>query len=371
MKNLIQISAFIIGATLLLSGNAVAERKKYSHDEVKDVIYTLTNEVDGNAVLAFDHLGHGKIRPAGRFETGGTGTGAGLGNQGALALTENGRFLFAVNPGSHDISVFRVLLRGGLKLIDQAEQEGMMPVSIAVSYNRVYVVNAGDDSIYGFRFYPRLGQLRPLPHSHQALSADATAPAQISFNRSGDTLVVTEKATNKITIFSLNEWGMPVERHSIDSAGVTPFGFAFGKRDQFFVSEAQGGAADAATVSSYRLLNNGSAELINGAVAVGQTAACWLATTPNGRIAFTANTPAGTISSFAIDRAGNLTLLDPVAAEESGPRDLAMSEDGKTLFSVSGGDNSIGIYRVRRGGELKKLPGIGNLPPAFTGLAIR
>ena len=40
--------------------------------------------------------------------TGGLGTGAGLGSQGALAFSDNGRWLFAVNAGSNDISAFAV-----------------------------------------------------------------------------------------------------------------------------------------------------------------------------------------------------------------------------------------------------------------------
>jgi hypothetical protein len=42
-----------------------------------------------------------------------------------------------------------------------------------------------------------------------------------------------------------------------DSAGTTPFGFAFGKRGQLPVSEAFGGAADASATSSCRLGSDG------------------------------------------------------------------------------------------------------------------
>ena len=53
----------------------------------------------------------------GRCATGGTGTGGGLGNQGALAFSKNGDYLFAVNPGSNNLSVFSVGKNGKLKLI--------------------------------------------------------------------------------------------------------------------------------------------------------------------------------------------------------------------------------------------------------------
>lgn len=335
-----------------------------------DTVYTLSNDAARNEVLAFRHRGRGRMEPAGRFATGGTGTGSGLGNQGALALSENERYLFAVNAGSNDVSVFRIRY-GGLQLVDRASEDGVTPVSVAVSHNRVYVVNAGDDSIFGFRFDPYRGKLSPLPGSHHKLSGEGTAPAQISFDRGGNALVVTEKATNKITTFTLNEDGTPAERHVVDSAGTTPFGFAFGKRGQFFVSEAQGGAPGGATVSSYELQEDGRVRVIDGAVAVGQSAACWLAATPNGRIAFTADTPANAISSFAIDFAGNLSLLQTRAAEESRPTDLAVSSDGRMLYTLSGGDRSIGVYRIRKAGTLEKLDDLGSLPSGVTGLIVR
>ncbi|MGR9087908.1 MAG: lactonase family protein, partial [Gammaproteobacteria bacterium] len=294
----------------------------------------------------------------------------GLGNQGALALSKNERYLFAVNAGSDDLSVFRVS-KFGLELLDRAQVSGDEPVSVTVDHNLVYVVNAGDDSIFGFRFDPRKGKLRPLPESYRALSATGTAPAQISFNPEGDTLAITEKATNKITTFALDDNGLPASRHTLDSAGTTPFGFSFGKRDRFFVSEAAGGSANASTVSSYEILEDGAARLLDGAVAVGQTAACWLATVTNGRIAFTANTPADSISSFAIDRAGNLTLLENIAAQEDGPRDMAISDDGRTMYTLNGGSNTIGVYRVSAKGKLQKLQSIDRLPAGFTGLVVR
>lgn len=342
----------------------------YGSNAALETVYTQSNDADHNEILAFRRNGTGAMEPVGRFATGGTGTGAGLGNQGALALNENERYLFAVNAGSNDVSVFRIR-RQGLELLHVAAEDGLTPVSVTVSRNRVYVVNTGDDSIFGFRFDPRSGKLKPLPDSHRKLSGNGSAPAQISFNRSAGSLVVTEKTANKITVFSLNDAAVPEARFVLDSAGTTPFGFAFGKRDQFFVSEAQGGAQNGATVSSYQLLADGGARLIDGAVAVGQTAACWLAVTPNGRTAFTANTPAGSLSAFAIDAAGNMKLLQSIAAEETGPRDLAISPDGKRLYSLNGGDNSIAVYRIRKGGVLHKLQSFYDLPEAFTGLVVR
>lgn len=338
--------------------------------DANDRVYTLSNNPGQNEVLVFERFSNGRMQPAGSYPTGGAGTGGGLGNQGALALSDNQRYLFAVNAGSNDLSVFRIE-RDGLKLIDRVAEKGLTPVSVTVSHDRAYVVNSGDDSIFGYEFRPDTGKLKPLPKSYRKLSADGSGPAQISFDRDAETLVVTEKATNKITSFSLNDDGIPRERHVIDSAGVTPFGFSFGKHERFFVSEAQAGAVNGATVSAYQLLEDGTAQLIDGAIAVGQTAACWLVTTPNGKLAFTADTPASAISSFAIDRSGHLSLLNSKAAAEIRPTDLAMAPDGSVLYTLSGGEQSIGIYRVGKTGSLDKLDSFDGLPAGATGLVVR
>jgi hypothetical protein len=66
-----------------------------------------------------------------------------------------------------------------------------------------------------------------------------------------------------------------------------------------------------------------------------------------------------------------LSLLQTRAAEENRPTDLAVSTDGTVLYTLSGGDHSIGIYRIRRGGALEKLESLDSLPAGVTGLVVR
>src|ERR1043165_1941400 len=85
----------------LSAGRPVAAQS----DNTPGVVYTLTNQVAGNSVAVFDRAADGSRTSAGIVSTGGTGTGAGLGSQGALALSRDGQWLLAVNAGSNDISV--------------------------------------------------------------------------------------------------------------------------------------------------------------------------------------------------------------------------------------------------------------------------
>jgi 6-phosphogluconolactonase (cycloisomerase 2 family) len=144
----------------------------------------------------------------------------------------------------------------GIALAEVVDSGGIRPISLTVHDRTLYVLNAGGSgNISGFRVRSN-GRLSALEGSTQPLSnggvGDAPGPAQISFSPDGDLLVVTEKATNLIDIYQLDEAiaGPPVTH---PSAGQTPFGFAFGKRDQLIVSEAFGGASGASALSSYQL----------------------------------------------------------------------------------------------------------------------
>src|SRR5687768_7254962 len=75
-------------------------------------VYTITNAADGNEVVVFRRANDGSLVQHETVSTGGLGTGAGLGSQGAVILNKNGRWLFAVNAGSNEISVFRVRQNG-------------------------------------------------------------------------------------------------------------------------------------------------------------------------------------------------------------------------------------------------------------------
>ncbi|MCG8315242.1 MAG: beta-propeller fold lactonase family protein, partial [Pseudomonadales bacterium] len=185
----------------------------------------MTNAVEGNEILIFKHKKHQGLIQVKRVSANGVGTGSGLGNQGGLVVSEKFPLLFVVNAGSDTISMFKIG-NNDLHLLDTISSQGVRPVSIAVNKNRVYVLNAGSDSIAGFKVNYH-GKLVPIAESVRTLSGTGTAAAQISFSPRGDFLIVTEKATNTIVTFVLDEDNLPGEANVNASAGVTPFGFAF------------------------------------------------------------------------------------------------------------------------------------------------
>ncbi|MEJ2593148.1 MAG: beta-propeller fold lactonase family protein [Candidatus Thiodiazotropha sp.] len=339
----------------------------------------MTNAYAGNKVLVFDRDRRGALTPAGEYPTEGLGTDAGLGNQGAVILDPANRWLFVVNPGSDDISVFAVQ-DDGLSLVDRAASNGRQPVSLTYSHNRLYVLNAGgsvgdSDNISGFDVGAD-GKLTPIVGSTRPLSADSVGPAQIQFNADGDVLVVTEKGTNTIVTYVLDASGSPGAPLPQVSVGPTPFGFAFGKRDQLFVSEAAGGAAGASSVSSYALMKDGVLDVIDPSVTTTETAACWVVVSNDGRYAYTTNAGSGTVSGYAIGFDGGLKLLNRNGiagrtGKGSAPIDMSLSNDGRNLYTLNSGNASISVFRVRSDGGLIRMHSQWNLPATANGLAAR
>lgn len=360
-----------IVATLLVGSAAlVANVDAQTNSFAAGAAYTSTNSASGNAVAIYTRAVDGTVTFDQFVSTGGTGTGAGLGDQGAVVLSSNERWLYVVNAGSNTLSVFRVLDHG-LQLVDEQRTGGRTPISVSQFGDLVYVVHSGSSSITGFR-QGLDGKIAYLPNSRRPLSGVNVGAAQIAFSRDGRDLYVTEKATSSITQFRLDENGIPGLAFTTPSAGPTPFGFAFGFRDQLIVSEAHAGAAGAGTVSSYERQANGHIAPITASLADFQSAPCWIATTPDQRIAFTTNAASATVSSYRIAFDGQLTLLDATAAlTDAGPTDMAITPDGK-FFYVRNNAGSIGDYRIENSGALTPIPGTNNaLPAGSAGLAVR
>lgn len=337
-------------------------------------VYTITNASDGNEVAVYTRANDGSLSFQASYPTGGLGSGVDLGSQGAVILSENGRRLFAVNAGSNQISVFAVK-NSGLQLLDVADSRGSTPISLTLSGRILYVLNAGGSgNISGFQVREN-GKLAALAGSTRPLSNGGSGaspqPAQISFRPDGRLLVVTEKATNLIDLYAVRDGiaGHPVTR---PSAGTTPFGFAFAKRQDLIVSEAFGGAPNASAVSSYQADRN-TLHVISPSVGTTQTAACWVVISKDDKYAYVTNAGSGSISSYRIARNGAITLLDAQAGltgDGSSPIDMALSSNGKYLYALGAMSNTISSFRVNANGSLTALGNV-SVPDTAVGLAAR
>ena len=351
----------LAAAALLITTGATASA------DAPGAVYALTNSPGGNAVVVYDRRGDGSLTPASSFATGGAGTGAGLGSQGAVIVSDDHRLLFAVNAGSNSISSFRVR-PDGLELADTAPSGGSMPTSVAFSRGLLYVLNAGvPNNISGFAV-DNGGNLTPIADSARPLSADSTAPAQVGFSNSGDTVIVTERATNRIDTYTVAPTGSLAGPFVHVSAGPTPFGFAVDKRDTLLVSEAGAGGG----ASTYRIGSGGALTPVSAMVMTGQRAACWAVVTKNGRYGYVTNAGTGNISGVAIGHDGSASLLDAdgvTAVTGGNPTDVALSGNSRFLYARVSATNEIAGFRIGSDGSLAELPSLTGTPDGLAGLA--
>jgi 6-phosphogluconolactonase len=197
---------------------------------VVGAVYTIDNAAAGNNVMRFDRLFDGSLMSSGNFSTQGKGTGAALASQGAVTLSDDGNWLFVVDAGSNEITVFQI---NGTSFMfsDKVSSQGTAPISITVNDNWVYVLNNGSattlGNIAGFKLNSTTGKLAFITGSNQPLSGmPNTSPEQIGFSPRGNLLVVTEKAAN-ITDVYLVKAGVAGAPNAMPSVGIGPYGFAF------------------------------------------------------------------------------------------------------------------------------------------------
>jgi len=181
--------AFALVAVSAVVGTARAQAAQ------SQTAFTISNDAAGHRVVVMVRASGGGMHRVGSVRTGGHGTGVNLGSEGALALSPDGGRLYAVNAGSNTLSVMGV--SGDHVWREQViGSGGSQPISVTASWNRVYVLNAGDGSVTGFRVTSH--GLSRIARGHRALAASGSGPAQVALTPSGSALVVTNKTTNTI-----------------------------------------------------------------------------------------------------------------------------------------------------------------------------
>jgi 6-phosphogluconolactonase (cycloisomerase 2 family) len=266
------------------------------------------------------------------------------------------------------VSTFKLRERD-MQLVSVVSSGGVHPISVTEHDDLVYVLNDGAaGNVAGFR--NERGTLKPIGGSVRGLSASTgTLPAQVGFSDDGEALVVTEKGTSKLTSYRVRDNGSIATPIVTPSPGLTPFGFAFNRRNQLLVTEAV-----ASGVSSYRFRDADPARpvVVSASVLDTQAAACWIAITPNGRYAYVANAGTSTVSSYRIATGGQIELLSAVAGAMpagSGPTDTAVSSNGRNLYVLDGRTFSIAAFAVGGDGTLAEQTVVTGLPLHVVGLA--
>jgi 6-phosphogluconolactonase (cycloisomerase 2 family) len=319
-------------------------------------VYALTNDPAGNGVIAFRRAVDGTLASLGTFATQGRGTGGTIDplvSQFAVVVNADHDALFAVNAGSDEVTSFRVSEDGSLAFASKAASGGDLPVSLTVHGNLVYVLNAGDNSLQGFRVTGQ-ARLLPLPFAATILAPGANGPAAVRFTPDGRFLIVSERVSNRLEVFPVRAdggLGAPVVS---PAPGGASFGFDITSRNQPIVSETQG------SLTSYALAADGTLTPITPSISTDGAAACWVTITADGRFAYTTNSGSNSVAGFAVDETGRLTALTPgVATGESGVGASPIDLDHvgtRFLYTLEAGTGTIGTFIINSDGTLVARP---------------
>ena len=361
----VPVTLSVLAAGAVLAVPAVASASP-NPSPVTGHVYLDDNTAGSNTIAAFDRHANGTLTPVpgSPFTAGGAGTGAGLASQGAVQIADGGRLLLAVDAGSNQVSVLRIEPDGSLQLASVVSSGGVLPVSIAVHGDLVYVANAGpaDSNYTGFRLAPS-GSLTPVPNSTVALPS-AAQPGDVLFNSTGTKLIGTRVGTSQIDSFTvgLNGRLTAAPGSPFTAQGVGPFGSQFRpfNPDQLFVSNAHNGTG-LGTVSAFTDSRAGVLSSIGSSpVPDQQTAPCWVTISPDGRYLFAVNTGSGTISRYSIAPGGSLTLLGSTTVSANGgvgAVDPGISPDGRYLYVNESKADAVGSFAISSDGNLTELPG--------------
>jgi 6-phosphogluconolactonase (cycloisomerase 2 family) len=336
--------------------------------ETVAAVHLQTNQSESNTLMVFERAADGTLKQSGDYPTGGAGDGvAHLASQGSVVLAGDGGHLLVTNAGSGDVSLFTVDQTG--PTLVHTRPTGTAPKSIAEHRGLVYVLNTGDPSVSGFRLY---GQgLEPVPDSTRALAVGAD-PAQVGFGPDGSTLLVTQRGTNTIVAYQVDDAGLLGDPQTQPSSGATPYGFTVTRDGVLVVTEAFGAQVGRAAASSYTLGGAGLAP-VSRSVGNGHTAICWAVATPDGRHVFATNFGDGAVSRYMVTGDGTLELADAAAGlaieDARGLRDADLSRDGRFLYALDTGARCVFGWAVGDGGSLTPIGSWNGLPDTAAGLA--
>lgn len=328
----------------------------------RSFVYTMTNPDGPNAIAAYEaNPETGELVFLGTFPTGGRGTGRPVDSQSPLVANTDGTRLFAVNPGSDDISVMAIGPDGLLTIVDEpVASRGVAPSSLALRNNLLYVANKGNadepPNYSGFR----VGSDGSLTRVRRRVTlAIGDNPTQVLFNRDGSMLIGIRFGSGGLDCFAVRSNGkLRLLAELNNQRG--PFAGVFNP-----IANAQLIVADARLpgATSYLVSEEGSFEQIAAISNAPERAACWIVAHPDGQRVWVSNTGTNSVSLYSTAVGGLLSLAGThnTAAFGRTPFEIALDPRSRFLYQLNIGasNQSINVLRVTEGGGSAGLEDVG------------
>jgi 6-phosphogluconolactonase (cycloisomerase 2 family) len=298
----------------------------------------------------------------------------------SLVLHPSGKFMYVANPGiggtaEDDISLFTIASDGTLKEVtprtslgSSASQPKLLMMDPAGSF--LYVMNAGSSNISVFSIDSGSGALK-VTNSPFFIGLP---PLNMQLSPSGNFLFVSvaggSAGTNNgsVAAFSVNGGALTlVGLTSTD--GVNPYGLAINAAGTYLYAANYGSNS----ISVFTISSSGSLAQVQGSpIAAGYTAPVAMIFDPSGKFLYVANQLSNNVAAYSISSSGLPAALTTSTATnafgtESSPSFLAAEPSGKYLFVGNQATPAgIQVFSVSNG-SLTALStyGVGNTPSSI------
>lgn len=222
------VAVLVIAAVGEIPRQATAQVRQRQQAKARNVVYTESNDPQGNAIFAFARADDGSLTPlpGSPFPTGGLGVTPtfALGPFDAdqeVILNPQGTLLFAVNGGSDTIAVLHVNPDGSLTPVEGSPfpSGGSNPASVNLAGDILCVVNQDQDPDHPGQSLPNYttlsvgstGKLSPIPRA--AFSLDlGSSPTQALPAPDGDIVFGCDFLGGTLRTFRLGSGGRLVPR---------------------------------------------------------------------------------------------------------------------------------------------------------------
>jgi 6-phosphogluconolactonase (cycloisomerase 2 family) len=330
----------ILAAALITPAITASAREA---DTREHVLYVETNDLTpgNNAVLAYRiDPRDGSLSPLGTFPTRGTG-GDDFGNilgpldhDQEMIVSEDQKFLFAINGGSNTIAVFRIHGDGRLTHVEGSPfpSGGLTPVSLGLAGDKLYVANGNNNGVpgavpnmpanyTGFRVKED-GRLVPIPGSTVEVPGDSN-PTQ------------AHVASVGAFLFAVDFFSVPYPQQ------ILPAFPARGSRLHSFqihedgsLQEAPGGPFLPSVKSRLDPAVAGSGYLLG------------LKSHPTERILYAGEVGTDLVAVYTYDDNGSLTLVHETPLNGKAICWFHFDKEHRHLFSANAGTNSITVFDI-------------------------
>jgi 6-phosphogluconolactonase (cycloisomerase 2 family) len=295
----------------------------------------------------------------------------------SVVVHPSGKFLYVANPGQggtgeNDISLFDIASNGIITEITprtsvapNGSQPQLLIMDPAGAY--LYVMNAGSNNISVFSIASSNGALTQVPNSPFNLGLP---PLNMQLTPSGNYLYVstTSEPYGTIATFSVNSGQLSLIA-TTSTGGLNPYGLVIDATGAYLYAANYGSNS----ISVFSIGSSGALGTVQGSpIADGYSAPFSMIFDPSGNYLYVANQSSNNVSAYSISSNGLPTALTTSTSTnafgtELSPSVLAEDPSGKYLFVANQGSGAaIQGFSVSSGTLTAiHIYGIGNTPSSM------